>query len=211
MWKIFHTCFVYHGSMVYPFVLGIYGFSDSGKTVLVTELIRKLGADGLCVGTLKCSHERFSFDAAGTDTFRHQEAGAVGSVFVSPMNTVLQLTTPIDELMGAALLHSTTQVDVILVEGSNHPKIPKIRIGEINKRENTVLDIAGPNVEKVYAYVKDHMNDQKSPANLQVQVNGKQISLTEFPEEIILKTLLGMLSTLHGVDSIESFQIVYSR
>jgi molybdopterin-guanine dinucleotide biosynthesis protein B len=196
--------------MSYPFVLGVYGFSDSGKTVLVTELIRRFGADGLHVGTIKCSHERFRFDTEGTDTFRYQEAGAFGSVFLSPMNTVLQLSTSIDELTGIALLTLHSKMDVILVEGANHAIIPKVRIGEIEKRENTVLTVDGPNVEKVYAYVKEHMHDQKTSSTLQLQVNGKHIPLSEFPEEIILKTLLGMLSSLHGVDAIESFQIAYS-
>ena len=197
--------------MAFPFVLGVYGFSDSGKTVLVTKLIRRLCAEDLQVGTLKCSHERFSFDSAGTDTFRHQEAGAFGSVFLSPKNTVVQLSTSIDEPTGIALLTLYSKVDVIVVEGSNHEMIPKIRIGDIEKRENTVLTVDGPNVEKVYAYVKEHMHDQKTPSTLQLQVNGKSIPLSEFPEEIILKTVLGMLSSLHGVDSIESFQIAYSR
>lgn len=210
-WKIFHTCFVYHSGMAYPFVLGVYGYSDSGKTVLVTELVQRLSAEGLHVGTIKCSHERFSFDTVGTDTFRHQEAGALGSVFLSPINTVLQLSTSIDEITGIALLILHSQVDVILMEGSNHEMIPKVRIGKIKKRENTVCTVDGPNVEKVYAYIKEHMHDQKTSSTLQLQVNGKSIPLSEFPEEIILKTLLGMLSSLHGVDSIESFQIAYSR
>lgn len=197
--------------MVYPFVLGIYGYSDSGKTVLVTELIRRLRAEGLHVGAIKCSHEQFSFDTAGTDTFRHQEAGAFGTVFLSPKNTVLQFSSSIDELKGVALLTMQSKVDVILVEGSNHEMIPKVRIGEIEKRENTVVTVEGPNVEKVYAYVKEHMHDQKTSSTLQLQVNGKSIPLSEFPEEIILKTLLGMLSSLHGVDSIKSFKIAYSR
>ena len=197
--------------MVYPFVLGVYGFSDSGKTVMVTELVRRLSADGLHVGTIKCSHERFSFDTEGTDTFRHLEAGAYGTIFLSPMNTVLQLSTSIDELKGIVLLSLHSKVDVIVVEGSNHDMIPKVRIGEIQKRNNTVLTVDGPNVEKVYAYIKEHMRDQKTSSTIQLQVNGKQIPLTEFPDEIILKTLLGMLSSLHGVKSIESFQIAYSR
>ncbi len=197
--------------MTYPFVLGVYGFSDSGKTMLVTELVQRLSAEGLQVGAIKCSHERFSFDTAGTDTFRHQEAGAFGSVFLSPKNTVVQLSTSIDEPTAITLLTLHSSVDVILVEGSNHSMIPKVRIGDIEKRENTVCTVDGPNVEKVYAYVKEHMHDQKTSSTLQLQVNGKSIPLSEFPEEIILKTLLGMLSSLHGVDSIKSFKIAYSR
>ena len=40
-----------------------------------------------------------------------------------------------------------------------------------------------------------------------VKVNGKQISLTEFPSEIIKNTITGMLQSLKGVDEINEVEI----
>jgi hypothetical protein len=35
---------------------------------------------------------------------------------------------------------------------------------------------------------------------INIIVNGKEITLTEFPKSIIIKTILGMISALKGVD-----------
>ena len=37
-----------------------------------------------------------------------------------------------------------------------------------------------------------------------VEVNGKEVKLTEFPTKIIVNVLEGMLKSLHGVDEIKS-------
>jgi len=40
-----------------------------------------------------------------------------------------------------------------------------------------------------------------------VKVNGKNISLTEFPAKFIKNSIYGMLRTLKGVDEIETVEI----
>lgn len=40
-----------------------------------------------------------------------------------------------------------------------------------------------------------------------VKVNGKQIPLTEFPSDFIKKTIIGMISSLKGVDKIKDVEI----
>ena len=43
-------------------------------------------------------------------------------------------------------------------------------------------------------------------------INGKKIPLTEFPEEFIKNTVLGMVSTLKGVDEdIETISLAFSK
>ncbi len=55
-------------------IIGVTGTKDSGKTTLVTRLVKELGKRGYRVGTLKHSH--VSFDFPGKDTSKHKEAGA---------------------------------------------------------------------------------------------------------------------------------------
>ena len=43
-----------------------------------------------------------------------------------------------------------------------------------------------------------------------VKVNEKQIPLTEFPSELIKQTITGMLSSLKGVDEINSVEIRFT-
>ena len=57
-------------------VMGIVGWSGSGKTSLLVELLPLLRARGLAVSTLKHTHHRFDVDTSGKDSYRHREAGA---------------------------------------------------------------------------------------------------------------------------------------
>ncbi len=47
--------------------------------------------------------------------------------------------------------------------------------------------------------------------NLLLTENGVSIPLNEFPSSIIEKTILGMLSSLHGVTDIKSFDLCYQK
>ena len=40
-----------------------------------------------------------------------------------------------------------------------------------------------------------------------LEINGENVPLTEFPKNIIIKTILGMLSALKGVDEIKFVEI----
>jgi hypothetical protein len=40
-----------------------------------------------------------------------------------------------------------------------------------------------------------------------INVNGKEVPLTEFPKNIIIKTILAMLQELKGVDEIKTVEI----
>ncbi|MBC7101335.1 MAG: molybdopterin-guanine dinucleotide biosynthesis protein B [Methanobacteriales archaeon] len=55
-------------------ILGIIGTKDTGKTTLVTRLIKGLTDKGYKVGTIKHTHGRFDFP--GKDTEIHRKAGA---------------------------------------------------------------------------------------------------------------------------------------
>ena len=44
---------------------------------------------------------------------------------------------------------------------------------------------------------------------IKVKVNAKDILLTEFPKEFIIKTICGMLKSLKGVDEIKDVEIKF--
>jgi len=48
-------------------------------------------------------------------------------------------------------------------------------------------------------------------SEINIKVNGKNIPLTEFPEKIIINTLIGMLESLRGVNEIETFEISFQK
>jgi Molybdopterin-guanine dinucleotide biosynthesis protein len=55
-------------------ILSIIGTKGTGKTTLVTKLIKGLTNKGYKIGTIKHAHGRFDFPSK--DTGRHRKAGA---------------------------------------------------------------------------------------------------------------------------------------
>src|SRR5690606_28220253 len=70
-------------AMQTPRVLGIVGWSGSGKTVLVTRLIPHFVQQGLRVATLKHAHHAFDVDTPGKDSYERRKAGAREAIICS--------------------------------------------------------------------------------------------------------------------------------
>ena len=65
-------------------IIGVYGFKKSGKTTVVTSIIKALVQKGYSVSSAKSIHiEDFTLETEGTDTFKHHASGAktVGLVY----------------------------------------------------------------------------------------------------------------------------------
>ncbi|MFH1013756.1 MAG: molybdopterin-guanine dinucleotide biosynthesis protein B [Thermoplasmatota archaeon] len=130
-------------SMDSPLVIGIYGTSNSGKTTLITELIRQLALRGYRIGTIKQTNKPISMDVSEKDTWRHKDAGANIVVLSSTIETTFLLPTPINVSIMIEKMTQLLDLDIILIEGANDPSIPKIRIGSIECRENTLFTYDG--------------------------------------------------------------------
>jgi len=108
-------------------ILQIVGYKNSGKTTLLTALIRKFRAEGRSVAAIKHDAHGFEFDRPGTDTRRMAEAGADLVAITSPSRTAWTRSRPasLDELIALA-----SGTDVVLVEGfkdAPHPKLVLLR------------------------------------------------------------------------------------
>ena len=112
-------------------VMGIVGWSGTGKTTLIVRLLPILVQRGLQVSTVKHAHHRFDVDQPGKDSYEHRRAGAT-EVLVGSANRWALM----HELRGTPeptlddLLSRMARVDLVLVEGfKSHPhdKIEVIR------------------------------------------------------------------------------------
>ena len=110
-------------------VMGIVGWSGSGKTSLLVEILPILGSKGLTVSTMKHAHHRFDVDSSGKDSFRHREAGAAEVLVVTSARWVLMHESRTEpEPAIEALIERMTPVDLLLIEGfKTHPH-PKLEI-----------------------------------------------------------------------------------
>ncbi len=109
-------------------VLGIVGWSGSGKTSLLTALIPLLRAEGLRVSTIKHTHHDFDMDRPGKDSFRHRQAGAHEVLVASGTRWALlhEVEGPEPEL--PTLLKKLDPVDLVLVEGYKSHPFPKLEV-----------------------------------------------------------------------------------
>jgi molybdopterin-guanine dinucleotide biosynthesis protein B len=110
-------------------VIGFAGWSESGKTTLIEQLIPRLVAAGQRVSLIKRAHHGFDIDQPGKDSYRHREAGASEVLVTSGQRYALM-----HELRGAPELSLDTAVnllspcDLVLVEGFKTARINKIEV-----------------------------------------------------------------------------------
>lgn len=112
-----------------PPVLGIAGYSGSGKTELVTKLLPALKAQGLRISTLKHAHHSFDVDQPGKDSHRHRLAGAEQVLIASAQRWVLMRELREAREPGLSeLLTKLDPVDLVLVEGFKREPFAKIEV-----------------------------------------------------------------------------------
>jgi len=204
LWKGLNSGWVLRVGMGELAVIGVYGYSKTGKTTLLTEIIRRLTAEGVRVATVKCTDKEVSLDTPGKDTSRHRKAGAGLVVLSSAGETdfVYPDTLSIHEITDMVADGGFGAFDLLLVEGAREPWIPKIRVGDCPKRPNTIGQCTG-NVEEALELVRGVLRGRRAQSRLQVSVNGKEVPLTAFPELVMSNVILGMLGSLKGVGEVQ--------
>lgn len=112
-------------------VLGFAAASGTGKTTLLTQLIRILKQNGLRIGLIKHSHHAFEIDQPGKDSFRLREAGASPVMLVSKYRRAIITEFSLVEeprLDDQLKQFDQSELDLILVEGFRDEKFPKIEL-----------------------------------------------------------------------------------
>ena len=122
-----------------PFFLGFYGESNTGKTTTIVKLIRNLKNRGYKIAAVKITDKKIGLDTPGKDTWRYAEAGADITVFHSDIETGFILREKKDLEDISKKIFTFGCYDLVLIEGLNDEKTPKIKFGTTKERKNTVL------------------------------------------------------------------------
>jgi molybdopterin-guanine dinucleotide biosynthesis protein B len=111
-------------------VVGFAGYSGSGKTHLVEQVIPALKLRGLRVSVVKHAHHDFDIDHPGKDSWRHREAGAFEVVVASDRRLALirEFEQPADLSVHHLLAELYDGVDWVLVEGFKNSNLLKIEV-----------------------------------------------------------------------------------
>ena len=122
--------------MIYVF----YGRSNSGKTTLIVKLIKELKEKGYRVGAVKNIHSpNFTIDTEEKDTWKHTQAGSEIVVAHSEGETAFLVNRDMNPRKTLNIIDSITDLDIVIVEGHWDDHSPKVAIGDIEDKPNTVL------------------------------------------------------------------------
>ena len=110
-------------------VFGIVGWSGSGKTELVTRLIKYFCKKRILVSSIKHTHHKFDIDKEGKDSFKHIQSGSNEVVLYNENKWALiskfqNKKYDIEDII--AKFDKKTQL--ILIEGLKYSKLPKIEV-----------------------------------------------------------------------------------
>ena len=110
-------------------VFGLAGWSGSGKTTVMVNLLPEIIKRGFTDSTVKHAHHNFDIDRPGKDSYEHRRAGAT-EVMISSINRwalmhelVNKTEPPLTELM-----KQMSPVDLVIVEGFKWEPHLKIEI-----------------------------------------------------------------------------------
>ena len=110
-----------------PAVVAFVGGHDSGKTSILVELVPRLKARGLVVGTIKHTTRDVDDDVPGKDSQRHAAAGAAVAALVTPARTSARRFGE-EEAFEDVLRREFSECDLVLVEGYKSLAMPKIEV-----------------------------------------------------------------------------------
>ena len=189
-----------------PAVFGIYGKSNSGKTRLIVEIIKRLTNEGFKIACVKISDKKINIDTKSKDTWKYAKAGSKLVVLSSKAETDILIKNKEDIQKLIDQINFINKYNLIIIEGANDSLTKKIRLGNIKIRKNTIETYKG-DFEKLIKTIKKEIIRRNKMEKISIKVNGKQIPLTEFPAEFISNTITGMLKSLKGVKDIKKVEI----
>lgn len=201
-------------------VIMVKGFSKTGKTTTVVQIIKELRRRGYSVGTVKDIHyKRFAMDHPGTDTYKHAEAGAERVTALGEKETDLLLSRRMD--INAVLKYY--KEDFVILEGDSGADCPAILTGateeDLEKRmTDNVIAISGIIAEKLDQYgqipafnclkevgnmvdvIEKATEAKKQEADVILTIDGVEVPMVPFVKNTLRNVVIGAVKALDGYE-----------
>jgi molybdopterin molybdotransferase len=139
-------------------VISIVGKSQSGKTLLMEQLIAEFKRRGYKVAALKHSRGKMEIDQPGKDSWRFAQAGSDAVLVSSPDKLAVIKSLDHDLGIEEIMPMVSPEFNLILVEGFKKSKVPKI---EVHRKELGGELLCSP--EELSAVVTDGRLDTRIP------------------------------------------------
>jgi len=206
-------------------IIAVVGKSNSGKTGLLEKLIPELRGRGYKIAVVKHMGQDFELDRPDKDSWRLMQSGSQAVILSSAQRLALIKLMEHDASLEELAHFIGADFDLILTEGYRYDKAPKIEV----HRKELGNDLLCP-PEELLALVSDEKMDVSTPqfaaddvkgladfierrflgkheSEIVVFANDKPVLLNPFVREFLIKTILGMMSALKGVEEIKKLDI----
>ncbi|MBT2653843.1 molybdopterin-guanine dinucleotide biosynthesis protein B [Bacillus sp. ISL-18] len=128
-------------ALVKPFIFQVVGYQNSGKTTILTKLIKNLSDRGRRTVTIKHhGHGGKPAVPEQKDSSRHLSSGALASLVEGSGRMILQADPQNLSLEEQIELIKFFQPDVIIIEGYKYKDYPKLLLLR-NKEDLPLLDV----------------------------------------------------------------------
>jgi len=118
-------------------IIAVVGTKNTGKTTLVTRIVKELVERGFKVGTVKHTHHQF--DHPERDTGKHKTAGAEIVAGIGN-ETFLTLNNTMDLENVLVMMKFIKDLDFVVIEGLKESRYAKISTSEFND-EFTIANV----------------------------------------------------------------------
>jgi len=139
-------------------LVSFVGYSNSGKTTLLTKIIRELKSRGYRIAVIKHDGHDFEIDHVGTDTWKHRQAGA-DIVCIASNKKVAMIETFAHPPVLDEIVRNITNVDLILTEGFKQEDKPQVEVHRqgvecIGLKNNRIALVADQQIYEDVPYFK---------------------------------------------------------
>jgi molybdopterin-guanine dinucleotide biosynthesis protein B len=207
-------------------IIAVIGYSDSGKTSLLENLLRELTGRGLKVGTIKHTHHHDW--SQGKDTDRHLAAGAAAAILHAPDR--VQVTTAGGADVDPADLAECflDDCDVILAEGYKGSRLFRIEVFRADKQDQLITTdpallvavtgdeppdslkapfVPAEDTARLADLIQEHVRPRLEPPHVLLKVDGHKVPIKFFVRDIIDRTLRALVSSLRGGEKAKKIEI----
>jgi molybdopterin-guanine dinucleotide biosynthesis adapter protein len=126
--------------MGFPVILQVVGYQNSGKTTVITKLLKKLSQQGIKSGVLKHhGHmDKLAINDKGKDTESHRNAGAFITGISSSGGTIFSLEHELPPEKGIEI-YKVLNMECVLIEGYKKIQYPRVILCR-NKDDKDIIE-----------------------------------------------------------------------
>jgi len=207
-------------------VIGFIGEKKSGKTAVLTEVIKVLAKKGRNLGVLKHTGHGFKLDHPGTDSYKLFHAGARKVVLLGHGQIGFYGSEQPEPGPNQVRDLYLSDLDLVLVEGFKDALIPKVlmalkgqapkwadKIGGLiavvspKKTRLKVKHFKPGQARELAKLIDGYIKSLRPRRELNIYLDGKKLSIKPFIKDFFLNSIAGMVGSLRGAQGAKRIQI----